>query len=291
MNTSPPSQWTKFFPDHQACRTAWMNHRWLAKHVHALDAPLLVPAIRRVDDRRLTFEHVTGRHARPEDAVAIAGLMGWLHRALHDDTLHDARLDTPFQASRELTIPDFVTPRRSLVRQRVDSGQVRAPAMTAEQLVHVIEEARNAPAAIYNDANPRNFLLDGHRVFAVDHDCLTLAPFGYDLAKLITSLVMTNGPLPSALIAEALAAYNRALPGLPHHIPEVRWSDLMAWAEVHHVLTSPYLGRHGYRYGWHEGRPAASTCGSEVSVPPPKVQEQDRPDDPERPALHGPRGA
>ncbi|GGV43538.1 hypothetical protein GCM10010182_80250 [Actinomadura cremea] len=185
--------------------------------------------------------------------------MGRFHRALYDDALHDARLDTPFPASRELTIPYFVTPRRNLVRQRVDSGQVRAPTMTAERVVHLIEEARNAPAAIYNDANPRNFMLDGHRVFTVDHDRLTLAPFGYDLAQLITSLAMTHGPLPSVLIVEALAAYNRALSGPPHHIPEVRWPDLMAWAEVHHVLTSPYLGRHGYRYGWHECRPATPT--------------------------------
>lgn len=201
MNTAPSTQWTKTFPDRQACRTATLNHRWLAQHVQALDAPLLIPAIRRVEDRQLTFDHVTGHHARPEDAVAIAELMGRLHRAVHDDVLHDARLDAPFPAGHELTIPDFT----------------------------------------------------------IDHDFLTLAPFGYDLAKLITSLAMTHGPLPSALIAEALAAYNQALPGPPHHIPEVRCSDLMAWAEVHHVLTSHYLGRRGYRYGWHECRPTTST--------------------------------
>ena len=45
--------------------------------------------------------------------------------------------------------------------------------------------AADGPAAFYKDANPRNFLITpaGHPV-TIDFDDLTLAPFGYDLAKL-----------------------------------------------------------------------------------------------------------
>ena len=38
----------------------------------------------------------------------------------------------------------------------------------------------------------------------VDFDDLTLAPFGYDLAKLVVSTAMTHGPLPAEAITAAL---------------------------------------------------------------------------------------
>jgi len=42
----------------------------------------------------------------------------------------------------------------------------------------------------------------------IDFDDLTLAPFGYDLAKLVVTLAMTYGELPGEQIAAALFAYN-----------------------------------------------------------------------------------
>ncbi len=88
----------------------------------------------------------------------------------------------------------------------------------------------------------------------IDFDDLTLAPFGYDLAKLIVTLAMTYGPLPAARIAAALGAYNAATRHCRRLIP-VTWEELMDWAEIHHILTSRYLGRAGYPHGWHEVRP------------------------------------
>ncbi len=35
----------------------------------------------------------------------------------------------------------------------------------------------------------------------------------------------------------------------------VTWEQLMDWAEIHHILTSRYLGRAGYRHSWHAVRP------------------------------------
>ncbi len=88
----------------------------------------------------------------------------------------------------------------------------------------------------------------------VDFDDLTLAPFGYDLAKLVVSLSMTYGALGSARITAALDAYNTATRHLPGVMPVTR-EQLMAWAEIHHILTSRYLGRAGYRHSWHAVRP------------------------------------
>jgi hypothetical protein len=67
------------------------------------------------------------------------------------------------------------------------------------------------PAAFYKDSNPRNFLITGDgTIFAVDTDDLTLAPFGYDLAKLIATLTMTYGEIGPAGIETAREIYNRA---------------------------------------------------------------------------------
>ena len=48
---------------------------------------------------------------------------------------------------------------------------------------------------------------------------------------------------------EALDAYNQRV---PHPCTRQRLND---WIEIHHILTSPYLGRHGYAHGWHLLRP------------------------------------
>src|SRR6266536_3346157 len=100
----------------------------------------------------------------------------------------------------------------------------------------------------------------GHLITAdgpiiVDADDLALAPFGYDLAKLVVTLAMTHGPLSTAAIHQALDAYNQA--ACRHHrgLGRVGLPTLLAWAEIHHILTSPYLGRDGYRHGWHTLRP------------------------------------
>jgi hypothetical protein len=68
------------------------------------------------------------------------------------------------------------------------------------------------------------------------------------LAKLVVSAAMTYGPLDSGLVHGALLAYNQLLAeaGLPACTTE----QFTAWAQMHHILTSPYLGRNGYRFPW-----------------------------------------
>lgn len=249
--------WTKTYTDPRTCQTAAANHQWLTQQMCSLSAPLRLPRLRRTAPCELSFDYVLGRHARPRDLVMIAEAMGHFHQAVHHDTLGQARLDEPFRASLALSIPDFITPRRDHIRTRLESGRIPGATLTAAQAVQTIESAADAPAAIYTDANLRNLMVTGPRVAMVDYDCLTLAPFGYDLAKLIVSLAMTHGPLPPAKIADALASYNHSLTTSQDPLPAVTWRDLMQWSEIHHILTSPYLGRHGYRHGWHQTRPTA----------------------------------
>jgi Ser/Thr protein kinase RdoA (MazF antagonist) len=89
----------------------------------------------------------------------------------------------------------------------------------------------------------------------IDFDDLTLAPFGYDLAKLTVTLAMTNGPLPAWQITAALDAYNTAAAAGCPQAAAVTWEQLMTWAEIHHILTSRYKDRSGYQHSWHDLRP------------------------------------
>ncbi|MBD2895614.1 hypothetical protein amrb99_45530 [Actinomadura sp. RB99] len=250
------STWTKTYTDPRTCQMAAAHHRWLTEQMASLSTPLRLPKLRRSAPFELSFDYVEGRDAHPRELPLIAEAMGHFHQAVHHNTLHQASLDKPFIASAGLSIPDFITPRRDRVRTLLENGSVPAPALTAKQAIQAIESAAGAPAAIYTDANLRNLMVMGRQITMVDYDCLTLAPFGYDLAKLVVSLAMTHGPLLPATIAAALTVYNHALAASPTPLSAVTWQKLMQWTEVHHILTSPYLGRHGYRHGWHRGTPA-----------------------------------
>jgi Ser/Thr protein kinase RdoA (MazF antagonist) len=118
-------------------------------------------------------------------------------------------------------------------------------------------DGADGPTAFYKDANPRDFLItpDGIPI-TIDFDDLTLAPFGYDLAKLIVTLAMTHGPVPATAIAEALNAYNSAAASQHTALTLVTWDKLMDWAEIHHVLTARYAADGRYPYHWNQTRPS-----------------------------------
>jgi Ser/Thr protein kinase RdoA (MazF antagonist) len=108
--------------------------------------------------------------------------------------------------------------------------------------------------ALYKDANIRNFLLTDDGVAVIDFDDLTLAPFGYDLAKLIVSTAMTHGRLDPHEVELALETYNTHTAQVdPQTTCSMR--RLRFYAEFHHQLTERYLGRNGYHHSWPEVRP------------------------------------
>ena len=125
----------------------------------------------------------------------------------------------------------------------------------------LLRDAAQGPVAIYKDCNPRNFLITTSGPVTVDFDQVSLAPFGYDLAKLVVTFAMTYGAVSRNAVEAALRAYqtaaNRHHPGLCG----IGMPELREGAEIHHILTSGYLGRHGYRHGWHTERAALSDSG------------------------------
>lgn len=92
----------------------------------------------------------------------------------------------------------------------------------------------------------------------VDFDDLTLAPFGYDLAKLIVSTAMTYGTITPADIHAALDTYHRHVTAAGGPDAACPPPHLAGYAEMHHLLTIRYLHRNGYRHPWPHLRPWAN---------------------------------
>ncbi|MEV6734836.1 phosphotransferase [Streptomyces sp. NPDC051364] len=238
---------TKDYPGPEPAARAAAHHAWLER------TGLPVPHLITLHARALEFEHVPGRHATPGDLPAIARLLGRAHTTAHHRHLSRVHLDHDLVLPDVGVLPSFTAARAARVRQLLETGAVPDPAFTTDQAVELIHSAATEPAAFYKDANPRNFLVTPGEITIVDFDDLTLAPFGYDLAKLLVTTAMTHGPLPAGLTTEALSAYNDTA---AHPCTPERLAD---WMEIHHILTSPYTGRNGYAHSWHTLRPAERT--------------------------------
>lgn len=237
---------TKTYPDPAACSRALAHYRFL----QPLPGLFIVPELLEATATRLTFRAVAGSPSAPRDLTAIASALGRLHRTAHDRHLRAARLNTPAVIDG-MPVPAFDDPhRRAKLRARIDSGEHTL--LTPAAIAGLFAAAPTWPAAIYKDCNPRNFVVpDRGPVALLDFDDLTLAPFGFDLAKLIVTTAMTHGELPAGLAAAALVAYNGPL-AVEQRCPAAR---LAGMCEVHHLLTASYLGRNGYHHPWPDVRP------------------------------------
>nr|WP_255357210.1 phosphotransferase [Sciscionella sp. SE31] len=179
----------------------------------------------------------------------VARTLGRLHRAARDRGLRCVDANQPFPLGTGRTLAGFAEPRRG--RLLVALSTVRSP--LSVQLVDAwLERASVLPTALYKDANPRNVILSrSYGPVLIDFDTLTLAPVGYDLAKLVVTTSMTFGALSQEHILMALHAYTKGLGVEPEVCP---LEHLQIWAEFHHLLTSPWLGEH-YCFDWTEVRP------------------------------------
>lgn len=221
----------KHYTDPQRARDAAAHWAWLAE----LDCGIRVPDLLAVEEHKLVFEYLGHQQPGSADLGDLAQALGQLHAAAYTAELGMAILNRPHRVSPHLTIQDFVSPRRELLSR---TGLAVA----------------SSPAAFYKDANIRNFLLIDGGVAIVDFDDLTLAPFGYDLAKLVVSTAMTNGRLDPRAIDDALAAYNAQTANFSDKTA-CQLDQLQLYAELHHQLTARYLHRNGYRYAWPDVRP------------------------------------
>jgi Ser/Thr protein kinase RdoA (MazF antagonist) len=244
--------YVKRYPDPAARNRAHANYQWLAALGGPVRLPSLVPAS---EQNRLALERVEGRHATLANLPMLAGHLGDVHGAAYVGELHRARLGQPHLTQAGHVLPSFPDGRLQAVARELRAGTVPGARLPVACTQRLIAEA-DGPAAFYKDANPRNFLITpaGDPV-TIDFDDLTLAPFGYDLAKLIVTLSMTHGPIPASDIATALSAYNAATAGHRETLPGVTWDELMIWAEIHHILTSRYAADGRYPYRWDQARP------------------------------------
>lgn len=234
--------WTKSYANPAKASAAAAHYDWL-RDVGQVSVPDLMSR----DGHELVFAHVPGRHATPADLPYLASALARFHTAAHQH-LAGAPMNEPHQTACGLIIPGFRHRRERRLLDLLATPSPNTP-LTSASVRELISHAGSLPTSVYKDANVRNFLINpGREPVMVDFDALTLAPLGYDLAKLIASTVMTYGPLDSGLLGEALDRYNgllteAALPGCSN-------DEFAAWTEMHHILTSPYQGRNGYRHPW-----------------------------------------
>jgi len=248
----------KRYPGDSHRRRAEDHYRWFA----SVGSPLLLPKLHVIDRPDLCFEWINGRQASPADLTLLAAHLGAVHATAYCRELRVARLDQPFCTAGGCVMPSFPGRRMDAIERELRSGHVPDAALTVDQAQRLIACA-DGPAAFYKDANLRNFLITpAGNLVTIDFDDLTLAPFGYDLAKLVVSLAMTYGPLPAGLIASALTDYNTAVAAQTPEVPSVTWDELTNWAEIHHILTSRYAAHGRYPCRWNEVRPSTQLTGS-----------------------------
>jgi Ser/Thr protein kinase RdoA (MazF antagonist) len=186
----------------------------------------------------------------------LAAHLGIIHGHAFASGLHAARLQETYRAPGGHELPAFPARRLNAVERELSGGAASAARLTIAEARQLITAA-SGPAAFYKDANPRNFLITpAGTPVTIDFDDLTLAPFGYDLAKLIVTLSMTYGPIPSSAVREALTGYNAGATLQAGNEAGVTRNELMTWAELHYVLTSRYAADGRYPCMQDKTRPA-----------------------------------
>jgi Ser/Thr protein kinase RdoA (MazF antagonist) len=234
------SLFVKRYPSPQRAQTALANYTWLS----SLDSGVTFPKLVSATESRLVFNTVNGDTPGPVHLPQLANAVGHLHRAAAP-RLASSSAD-PKQQAFLSGIKDFPESRREALRHSGGKSE-----LCSETISQILPFAASQPCTFYKDSNLRNFILTGDAVVVVvDFDDLTLAPYGYDLAKLIVSSAMTHGQLTVLAISETLSAYNAA----------VGWEActlrrLALWAELNWLLTAKYLGRNGYTHPWPQLRP------------------------------------
>jgi Ser/Thr protein kinase RdoA (MazF antagonist) len=241
--------WSKRYRSLAAAQRAAAHHRWLAA-AGGVRLPALVAVA--AEGPSLVLERVAG--AAPASAAElqiVAHAIGRWHATLADGVLAGRRATEPL-AFANGTIPAFLDARRVAA---LAAALAPGALVSDGDLARVAALAAAAEPSIYKDANVRNVLIDAGKVVHVDFDDLTLAPAGYDLAKLAVSWAMTHGRRPA--LAALLAAYNAGA-GRELCTPD----PFALWIELHHMLSWRHRARAGYAHAW----PRLRTRGDAAAV-------------------------
>ncbi|MFD4344075.1 phosphotransferase [Streptomyces coelicoflavus] len=238
------TSFTKHYAEPERAAGAVRHYRWLTEHAK----PLRQPVLHTVRPNSLTFERIEGHSVHLEDLPRVAELMGHAHGAAWTSDLRSASLDTPYHFLDGTTFDDYLGPRKRALRRRHEQGYLPSKA-ALHAMLGLLEATAEGPCAFYKDSNPRNFIVTSTQdIVAVDTDDLSLAPMGYDLAKLIATLHLTYGPLTDQAVTTALLAYNAAARRHDARLGTTGRGQLDSFLGLHAVLTAPYVGRNGYRY-------------------------------------------
>ncbi|WP_330300613.1 phosphotransferase [Streptomyces sp. NBC_00503] len=241
-----PLHFTKRYPTPERTAAAVRHYRWIGQHAK----PLRQPALISTACHALTFERIEGRPVRPEDLPRMAELLGHAHGAAWSSDLQTASLNTPHRFQDGTDFDAYLGPREAALRRRHAEGYL-PDKVALYAMLGLLEETAQGPSAFYKDSNPRNFIITvTGDIVTVDTDDLSLAPMGYDLAKLITTLHLTYGPLPDQVINAALSAYNMAAGRYGVRLGSTDRERLDDFLALHAVLNAPYAGRNGYHYSW-----------------------------------------
>ncbi|GAA4935992.1 hypothetical protein GCM10023224_16000 [Streptomonospora halophila] len=240
------TQFAKHYPTPGRAAAAVRNYRWIAQYA----PPLRQPELRRTGPLSLTFEQVEGRPAGPHDLTRLAELLGNAHGTAWTKDLAFATLRIPHRFRDGAVFEDYLRPRQVTLRRRLEQGY-----LTSTEALHttltLLDKTAEGPCAFYKDSNLRNFIITAaDELVTVDTDDLTLAPMGYDLAKLVATLLLTHGALSRDAIDEALAAYNGAARRHDAQLGTTDRERLDAFLALHATFTAPYIGRNGYRHSW-----------------------------------------
>ncbi|WP_112136087.1 phosphotransferase [Glycomyces dulcitolivorans] len=238
------STFKKRYRSPEECAAASRHYRWLAQHLPIVRRPRLVSA----DKTTLVFEHVNGRKVLPSDLATVAEHLGHVHGIANAGPLAhlDLTAGSAGPADAIFTRAYFPSRAETLLRRYRD-GHI-ASRESLRRLSLILERTAQLPAAIYKDANCRNFIVTTEDTpFTIDFDDLDPAPMGYDLAKLAVSLQMTYGALPASALTAALDRYNQASATHTRAAPisAEQFTDLLT---LQAVLTAPYLGKHHYTH-------------------------------------------
>ncbi|MEU2616321.1 phosphotransferase [Micromonospora sp. NPDC007271] len=242
-----PAGFVKRYADPARGVAAQAHLRWLQQ----LGSDVRLPHLHPGTATHLILEHLDGTPPQPRDLPRLAAVLGRLHGTAYARELHAAHLDRPFHSQAGPILPAFHTGRHTVLAQ-------------------VGVDPTGLPAAFYKDANLRNFIITDTGPAVVDFDDLTLAPFGYDLAKLIVSAAMTYGTLDSHQAEVVVAAYTHHVEITGGPTNSCTFAQLTRYAEMHHLLTARYLHRNGYRHPWPAVRPWPASAGPlSLKEPPP----------------------
>ncbi|MEU7033675.1 phosphotransferase [Streptomyces sp. NPDC046237] len=237
-------RFTKRYETPGKVASAARHHAWLAEHAR----PLRLPVLTVIGPTSLTYEWIDGRPAQPEDLLTLAGLLGDAHGAAWTSDLRPAALNTPHRFQDATVFGDYIGPRQAALRRRLQQGYL-PDRVALHAMLTLLEKTAEGPTAFYKDSNPRNFIItEAGDIYTVDTDDLTLAPMGYDLAKLIATLILTYGPLPTDSVDASLHAYNEAAARHDTRLGATDRERLDDSLALHAVLTAPYAGRNGYRH-------------------------------------------